>query len=267
MKMNASIRKSAIGFLLLAGLVTGTVSCKKDKDENPAPPPPVATEKIKEFKTGEEFIKFEYANDGAVNKVIINSDVNTGGTSMTYNITYNGTKIAGLETATEKIVPVYDNNVMTRADIFQNNEKVGYTAYSYENNALKRATIYYGEGTEFNPIFEFNFAYNAAGNVTENVAMIANGEPGQMVRSGHVTYQYDEKTNPLYSQKQLLALFWQVPSKNNITVENHFDADQQPEDKFVYNYTYNSNGLPKSAVVTEGLPGQPQVTSTVQYVY
>ena len=132
---------------------------------------------------------------------------------------------------------------------------------------MKRATIYFGEGNEFNPFLEFNFTYNAAGNVAENVAMMANGEPGQLVRSGHITYQYDQKTNPLYMQKDLLYLFWQAPSKNNITVENHFDADLQPEDKFVYNYTYNTNSLPKTAVVTQGLPGQPPVISNVQYIY
>lgn len=266
MKMKTTIRQSVSAFLLFAGLLTGVASCKKDKDENNLPPP-VNAEKIKEFKTGEEFIRFEYAATGEVNKVSIKTDINTGGTALTYNVTYTGNKIAALETPGEKIVPVYENNVMTRADIFQNNERVGYTAYYYENTSLKKAILYFGEDNDFNPFLEFNFTYNAAGNVIENVALMTNGEPGQMVRSGHITYQYDQKTNPLFVQKDLLALFWQVPSKNNITVENHFDADLQPEDKFVYNYTYNPNGLPKSAVVTQGLPGQPPVTSNVLYTY
>lgn len=266
MKMKTTIRQSVSALLLFTGLLTGAVSCKKDKDENNTPPP-VNSEKIKEFKNGEEFIRFEYAAAGDVNKVIIKNDVNTGGTTLTYNVTYAGNKIAALETPGEKIVPVYENNVMTRADIFQNNERVGYTAYYYENTLLKKAIIYFGEGNEFNALLEFNFSYNAAGNVTENVALMANGEPGQLVRAGHITYQYDQKINPLYTQKNLMALFWLVPSKNNITVENHFDANLQPEDKFVYNYTYNANGLPKSAVVTQGLPGQPPATSNVQYIY
>lgn len=79
------------------------------------------------------------------------------------------------------------------------------------------------------------------------------------------TYVYE--TNPLYVQKELLSLFWLAPSKNNITVENEFDATQQMEDKSVYAYTYYQNGLPKDAVVTQGLPGQPPTTSELKYIY
>lgn len=39
--------------------------------------------------------------------------------------------------------------------------------------------------------------------------MTANGEPGHMERAGHITYQYDQKSNPLYGQRDLLVLFWQ----------------------------------------------------------
>jgi hypothetical protein len=267
MNNKSTIQQSALSFLLFAGLLTGVISCKKDKNENSTPAPAV-TERIKEFKTGDEFIRFDYSTAGDVDKVIIKTDANTGGATLTYAVTYAaGKKIATLETPGEKIVPVYENNLVTRADIFQDNERVGYTAYQYENGAIKRATIYFGEDNNFNPFLEFNFTYNAAGNVTETVAMITTGEPGHMERSGHTTYQYDQKTNPLYARKDLLALFWLAPSKNNITVENEFGADQQPEDKSVYNYTYNEKGLPKSAVVTQGLPGQPTTTVNLNYTY
>ena len=136
--MKTTISKSVTGFLLLAGLLTGATSCKKDKDENTTPPP-VNTERIKEFKTGEEFIRFEYTTAGEVNKVIIKTDANTGGATLTYNVAYAGNKIASLETPGERIVPVYENNVMKRADIFQDNERVGYTAYYYENSCIEKS--------------------------------------------------------------------------------------------------------------------------------
>lgn len=266
MRTSTTIRKSVSNLLLFAGLMTGAVSCKKDKDNSPEPAP--AAERIKEFKTGDEFIRFDYNTAGDVNKVVINSDVNTGGAVMTYTVNYDaGKKITSLEATGEKIVPVYENNLMTRADIFQDNERVGYTAYQFEGGLLKRATIYFGEDTDFQPFLEFNFAYNAAGNITETVALVASGEPGHMERSGHISYQYDQKTNPLYAQRDLLALFWQGASKNNIKVEDHFDADLQPEDKFVYDYQYNNNGLPKTAVVKQGLPGQPAITSNLNFIY
>ncbi len=266
MQRKTSIRKSFSALLLLAGLTTAAVSCKKDKNDDPGTQPPPAAEKLKEFKTGEEFIRFEYNAAGAVTKVTLKNDGTTGDATMIFNVTYSGNKITSLETTGQKIVPVYENNVITRADMLQDNEKVGYTAYQYENGSLKRATIYAGEGNDFSPVLEFIFSYNN-GNITEMVTMVADGEPGHMARAGNVTYQHDQKSNPLFTQKDLLALFWQAPSKNNVTVENHFDADQQPEDKFVYNYTYKSNGLPLSAVVTQGLPGQPAATENVEYIY
>ncbi len=267
MLISTTIQKSVSGFLLFAGLLSGTVSCKKDKDNN-SPEPPPATQRIKEFKTGEEFIRFDYNAAGDVNKVTINSDVNTGGSVMLYTVNYDaGKKIASLDAGAEKIIPVYENNLLKRADIFQDGVRVGYTNYLFENSLLKRATVYFGEDNDFQPFLEFNFTYNAAGNITENVAMIASGEPGHMERSGHITYQYDQKSNPLYAQRDLLVLFWQGASKNNIKVEDHFDADLQPEDKFVYDYEYNNNGLPKSAVVKQGLPGQPPVTNNVSFIY
>lgn len=267
MNIKSTIKPRVFNFILLAGLLTGVVSCQKEKDESSIPPP-AGSERIHEFKAGDEFVRFDYSAAGDVNKVTIKNDDNTGGATLVYTVTYTaGKKIATLETPGEKIVPVYENNIMTRADVFEANERIGYTTYHYENGGIKRATIYFGQDTDFNPFLEFNFAYNAAGNVAETIVFIADGEPGHMERSGHITYQYDQKTNPLYAHKELLALFWIAPSKNNITIENEFDATQQPEDKYVYNYTYLPNGFPKSAVVTQGLPGQPATISDIQYVY
>lgn len=177
---------------------------------------------------------------------------------MTYTVNYDaGKKITSLDAGAEKIIPVYENNLLKRADIFQEGVRVGYTNYLFENGLIKRATIYFGEGTDFQPFLEFNFTYNAAGNITENVALMASGEPGHMERSGHITYQYDQKSNPLYAQRDLLVLFWQGASKNNIKIEDHFDANLQPEDKFVYDYQYNDKGL----------PGQPGTTSNLNFIY
>lgn len=268
MRIRTTIQKTVSGFLLAAGLLSSVTSCKKDNDNSPAPPPPPPAERIKEFKTGEEFIRFDYNTAGDVNKVTINSDVNTGGNTMVYTVNYNAAKkITSLEAPGERIVPVYENNLLTRADIFENDARIGYTTYTFENNLLKRATIYFGEDTEFMPVLEFIFTYNAAGNITETVTMMASGEPNHMERAGHVTYQYDQKSNPLYAQRDLLLLFWQGASKNNIKVEDHFDATLQLEDKFVYDYQYNNNGLPKSAVVKQGLPGDPGTTSNLTFIY
>ena len=88
-----------------------------------------------------------------------------------------------------------------------------------------------------------------------------------MVRAGSVNMQYDNKVNPLYKHKDLLLMLWQPASKNNVTAEDHLDADLNLEDKYVYTYDYFSNGLPKSAEVKKGLPGQPSATINIDYIY
>lgn len=97
--------------------------------------------------------------------------------------------------------------------------------------------------------------------------MVANGVPGQLVRAGHITYKYDSKTNPLFGQKDLLVLLLQSASKNNIIQEDHFDEHLTLEDRFTYNYTYKTNGLPQRAEVINGLPDENPTTSQVEYVY
>ena len=170
---------------------------KKTKTIN-SPEPPPAAQRIKEFKTGEEFIRFDYNAAGDVNKVTINSDINTGGIDMTYTVNYDaGKKITSLDAGAEKIIPVYENNLLKRADIFQEGVRVGYTNYQFENGVIKRATIYFGEGNDFQPFLEFNFTYNAAGNITENVALMANGEPGHMERSGHINLSIRSEIKPI----------------------------------------------------------------------
>lgn len=269
--MLSTARLSGITKLFLVALsLSAFVACKKDKKDGPdTPPPPPASTKLKEFKNGDEFIRLTYNGDGSIQKVDLNSELTTDNVPITYTVVYNAAKkIESLETTIgHRVVAVYANGVMTRADMFNDGEKVGYTAYAYENGRIKSATIYVGETPDFLPMLSFHFEYDANGNPSENVAMMNQCIPNRLDRAGHVTYQYDQKTNPLYQHNDLLALFWQIAGKNNPVLENHFDAQLQPEDRFEYTYKYKSNGLPESAVVKEGLVGQPQTTSNIFYSY
>ncbi len=260
------MKKNAVHFVLVSSLLIFMGSCKKDKKDAPAPP---VSAKIQEYRDGDEFIRFNYNADGTVNKATIKSELNTAGTIVDFNISYNGEKkISSISTsAGETIIPVYENNVLKRADNFSGSNRTGYTNYLFENGSVTRATIYQGQGTDFLPILEFNFSYNAAGNVTETVLLVGTDVPGHMVRAGHVESQYDQKTNPLYEHKELLALLWHGVSKNNIVQEDQFDADLSLDDRYFYTYTYKANGLPDHASVKKGLPGQPSTTSDVNFIY
>ena len=259
------MKKTLSHLILLSSLLTGAVSCRHDHQDTPVP----AATTLTEYRNGDEFIRFEYNTDGTVKKATVSSDLNTNGNVVDYNISYNAAKkITVVETsAGERLVPVYENGNLIRADVFEGNERTGFNNYYFQNGLLKRLTLYWGSGTDYQPYFEFNFEHDNAGNTIEAVAFIASGEPGHMVRMGHVEYHFDAKVNPLYDQKELMALLYQSASKNNITKEDHFDAQLTLEDQYNYTYTYQSNGLPQSAEVKNGLPGQPPVSSQVKYIY
>jgi hypothetical protein len=267
MRIKTTLRQLIPAIILLGGVVTGTVSCQKDKKENPSPA--TGSGDLKEYKNGEDFIRFTYNADGSVKKATVKNDLVTDGNTLDYNVSYNAQKkISSVQTsAGERIEPVYENGVMVRADIFEGTERTGYTNYQYGNGKLITATLYWGSGNDFNPFFEFIFSYDNNGNLSRTVAMMATQVLGQLTRIGHIDFQYDNKSNPLFAHNDLLALFWQTASKNNIVQEDHFDLNLVQEDKYVYTYTYKANGKPEHASVKQGLPGQPQTTSEIEYVY
>lgn len=262
--MNKSFKLASAVLAVACTLVF--TSCKKDTA--PVPGNPVAT-KLKEYKNGDEFIRFMYNADGSLQKATVKNELNTGNAVVDYSVSYNAQKkIAEItNTSGEKIVPVYNNNVLVRADLFDGPVKMGYTAYHYEAGLLKRATIYFLQGADFEPALEFILTYDGSNNVTETVAMMANGTPGQLRRAGHVTSQYDRQTNPLFEHRDFLALLWQGVSVNNPVREDHFAANSTLEDRYDYVYTFNAANLPQKATVTKGLPGQPGTVTAISFLY
>lgn len=262
--MNNSFKLASA--VLAAAFTLVFTSCKKKDTLTPVTP---VTTQLKEYRNDGEFIRLTYNAGGSVQKATVKTELNTGNAVVDYTISYNAQKkIAEISnTAGEKIIPVYDNNVLVRADIFDGAVKTGYTAYHYETGLLKRATIYLNQGADFEPMLEFIFTHDGAGNVTQTVVMMANGTPGQLRRAGHVTAQYDQKKNPLYDHRDLMALLWHGVSVNNPVREEHFAANNTLEDRYDYVYTYNAANLPQKATVTKGLPGQPPVVTAVDFLY
>jgi hypothetical protein len=267
MQTRLKLNQKAVRIVLMAAILL-FASCKKDKNPDPALPPPPVNLTLQEYRDGEDFMRFEYNTDGSLKKATVKNDINTSGDIVDFSISYNAGKISEVNSSSgEKIVPVYENNILKRADYFVAGQRTGYTNYQFENGAVKRATIYAGEGNEYNPILEFIYQYNGNGNVTEGTIMAGTDTPGHMVRAGHAEMQYDQKTNPLYVHKDFLVFLWQGISKNNAVVENIYDAQLTLEGRYQYEYTYKSNGLPEKASVQIGLPGEPGTTSTVGFTY
>jgi hypothetical protein len=269
MQKSKPTQKIFVPLALILGLTMTLFSCKKDKDNEPGPGPGPSTAQIAEFRTGDEYVKFNYNGDGTVKEVIINSELNTQGNETRYDLTYTGDKkIAALsDGAGTQIIPEYENGKMVRANIMDGAERIAFTNYQYTNGNLSNATVYAADDDDFTMALAFEFNFNAAGNVTETAAFIPNGIPDHLERAGHINYQYDNHTNPLYAQRDILALFWQAVSKNNVTLENHFDADGVAEDRYQYTYTYNSKGLPQIGQVIIGLPNTTPTLMSVNFTY
>lgn len=250
---------------LFALAMASFASCKKDCP-GPGDPQIPGTELV-QFTNGDEYVTFNYGNDNSIKTVTIKNEIMTNDEETTYDVEYAGGKITSLTSPAHKITAVYENGSLKRADIFENEERVSFTNYDYENNRLKMVTLYYNNDGTFHPVFGYVLNYGSPENPSEVIAMIAGNQPSLLVRAGSVNMQYDNKVNPLYKHKDLLLMLWQVASKNNVTAEDHFDAELNLEDKYAYTYDYFSNGLPKKAEVKKGLPGQPSETINIDYIY
>lgn len=267
MHTRTKLKQTLSALIVFTSVIAGLSSCKKDNDNGPVPPP--ASTKLSEYRDGEDLLKLDYNADGSVKQVTIKSEGTTSGNLIDYNIAYsNDKKISEVtSSAGEKLIPVYQNGVMTRVEVFEGAEKTGFTDYAYQNNLLKKATIFWGSEDEFLPFLEFQFTYNNAGNLIRTDVLMATDILGNLEPAGFTTYLHDDKVNPLFAYKDLLSLLWVAPSKNNIKQEDHFDADQQLEDRFTYTYTYKANGLPEGGESKNGLPGGPVTTSQIQFIY
>ena len=138
--MYHAISKAA-GLLAISGILF-FASCKKDHSDQQAPAP--ETVKLREYTDGDDFIKFQYDAGGILKKATVKNEISTSGTIVDFDISYGScNKISELNSsAGEKIVPVYENGILKRADNFVGGERTGYTNYQFEGGNIKRATIY-----------------------------------------------------------------------------------------------------------------------------
>jgi len=217
------------------------VFCKKEEVINHATDV-TPVKKITRYSNGDEFIQFEYNNNETIKKVTIKNNVSTAGEVTSFDVTYNNDKTIKELTAadSEKIVAQYKDDLLTSADIIQNGKKVAFTNYDYESGNLKYISIYYCEEEANIPVLKLIFNYNNSGNVTEITTLYADGKEGDLTYAGKAKMQYDTNTNSLYQYKDILALFWQPASKNNLIIEDRYNKDQSEVGKYSYAFTYQN---------------------------
>lgn len=254
-------------FILAAGLLLLT-ACKKEFSNSA---PPVTTVTRFESRSGEDgFISFEYNTNGTIKKAAVANELTPDDTTR-YTVSYTANKSISefVNDAGVKFTPVYNNGELTRVQIrTAQNDELAYTDYEYLNGFLKSVSVFFVSGNQVIPFYKSAFIYDASGNIRRTQLFSADPlSPDGLSPDGTVRHLFDNKTNPLYSAKEFLWMILIIPSPNNVSKEEAFDRNNQPERVKEYNYLYNNRELPLSAVLTETIPGKPIQTKSIAYRY
>jgi hypothetical protein len=260
-------KTTAAGLLTLAAGMLLT-ACKKEYSNTTPPATPVAKF---ESRSGEDgFIGFEYNTDGTIKKAAVANELSPNDTTR-YTISYTADKRISefANDAGVKFTPVYTDGKLNRVQIRTlQNDALGYTDYEYLNGFLKSVTVFFVSGNQVTPFFKSSFMYDAAGNIRRTQLFSADPlSPDGLSPDGTTQSVFDNKINPLYAAKEFLWMILIIPSPNNVSKEEAFDRNNQPERVKEYNYIYNNKELPLSAVLTETIPGKPTQTKNIAYRY
>lgn len=242
-------------------------SCKKQDD--PTPPSSPVSQRIAEIQSGSDFMKFEYNADNTVKKVTAKLEMETSGETETYHVKYDGfKKITEVTYGTnQRIVPVYNNNIITRANAYEGETQTGFTQYGYQNGLLKTATVFFVlADNSAEPMLKLEFTHDAKGNVTKTDTYISFlGK--ELAYSGSTIYTYDDKVNPLLPNKEFLSLLWMPASPNNVLSEEVKTVEGTTESLTTYTYNYLSNRLPGSGTAVTKKSGEPDLVENMRYIY
>ncbi len=265
--INNSAFKAAFSATALLAVLS-LASCKKD-DVTGNPPPGNNTARIAAYSHGDDQWTFQYNADKSLKTVSVKSELFNSGEETAYNITYRADKKMDVLSSTDgsSIRLQWNNGTLTGAETWVSNQKVSVTSYEYLNGFLKTVDIRMVYGNNLVPFMKFSFVYNNAGNIGRTNIWSYNFLTSQLEFTGHSEMEYDSNPSPFADMKELMAVFWQTSSGNNITRITQYEPGGQEEEKTSYTYTYNSKRLPVSAVVTTTSAGQQPVNSTAQFTY
>jgi antitoxin component YwqK of YwqJK toxin-antitoxin module len=242
--------------LILLLSSTAFVSCKKDKDPSPEPPP-VITKKLKSIEeNGRRTASFTYNTDGTLKTLVTSS---SPGNETTFSFTYDAQK-RPMEFVTDegyKAKFIYQNNLLTLTENYVDGDKVSESSFHYENGRIKMNTLFspfpQNDGSIlYKPIYRKEYQYNANGSVHKILTYEYNALTGQLELEYATGYQsYDDKKNPFavmadFSQ----VLLYQPVSANNPLVEKMFDVNGGVDETTEYVYTYDAAGYPLTCRTT-----------------
>ncbi|XVJ65313.1 MAG: hypothetical protein HEQ40_03755 [Lacibacter sp.] len=240
-------------------------SCKKE-DSVQTPPKPL---QLTEFKSGDDITRFSYNTDGSLKTLFLSNDPISLDDDVTYTVSYLANKKINEFTGSNgtKIKLSYTNGLITKAEAFNGTIKYAETVYEYNGTVLKSGTISIVDQNNTVPYFKSDLTFNAAGNATRSNAFVFNPLTNQLEAAGYVLNQYDNKVNPFAALNDVILVFWQETSKNNVVKQEYFSNTGAAEEVVETTYTYNAQGYPVTAVMRETAPGQQPSTATISFKY
>jgi len=146
-------------------------------------------------------------------------------------------------------------------DVYEVNDSSLLT-YNSNNQVIENYT--YQTSTIFSPSQEIkiHYTYDAAGNATK-IELYSNST-GAMELSSTFDVTYDDKTNPLLIDDQIMLISGGVPgsSANNVIVVKFKDVANPDTQTITNTYTYGTNGLPEKLVADDDFDGSITTTTT-----
>lgn len=242
----------------------GLIACEKEKSAQPAP-----GQKITQLETDTDGkMRFTYNATGQLITAVISDEDITNGDEITFSIAYeaNGKMKEVRKSDGQIIKPQYVDDELVKAELFEANELVSFTEYSYLNGHLKQAEVKLMDGNTPKSLMKFVLTYNAQQQPIKSSLWFADIQTGALAPAGHVDISYDDKVNPLKQVSDFMLLLLQLPTTNNTLQEKQYDETGALEETRDFIYSYNSNNMPATAQVRT-TAGTQVSTSNLRYSY
>lgn len=237
-------------------------------------------------------------NDGVLIKQIIETDAEDGST-YSINFKYSGTKLIEIsDTDAFRSTFEYDGDQLIKLSNFDDDDLLEYVTYTYNPDGILESYLHFFEGLaeELEGRVVRNYVtYNSNNTITEKIYIGDATSQSQFfhtetktIVNGNITletnddsedteaFEFDTK-NSIYKNitaVEILELsthsiesgFQIYGSKNNVTkiIDNQV---RFPIDEDRFEYTYNDNDYPLSAVYSFYSGGEFQYETTLQYIY
>jgi len=246
MKILHCVRQA--GFVL--GLLLTLSSCKKDLPNQNLPQPvknngPLITRY--EYAPN-LYTLFNYNSAGQITRITDINDIARTDYTLTYKADGKVDKIA---TGNGYWKFTYNGDLLTRADSYINGNPAsqGYYQFIYDGQNVTESLLYsnYG-GSVIKPRSKIDFQYDANGDITRSDTYLWDITSGAFTAAGYQLYESDTHTDPVYCFRDVFAVLYRVVSPHNYTKAQFFYPDGTVNQDNTYQYTYNNNGYPVSAL-------------------